>query len=210
MEVKVICDCNPQKSSLAVTQTNPAQVPENNPISVSKLEPQRLKVVLWPLPTNVYQIPGAVPKFTPLHMPTASAAAPTVVPVMVWAQLMVTAPEQGSLTGGQLVHCTVVVRQVLCVPQVLLVDQCAYTVPVKVLAKLSGVCPNARTGPPGVPDLTVIQSVATLLVNRSVCPFTAPFIVEYSPANEQVEMVTIELLAGMVAVPKAEAKLHWL
>ena len=35
-------------------------------------------------------------------------------------------------------------------------------------------------------------------------------IVEYSPANEQVEMVTIELLAGIVAVPNAEVKRHWL
>jgi hypothetical protein len=68
----------------------------------------------------------------------------------------------------QLVHCTVVVRQLFCVPQAALVAQCAYMVPVKVLANTSGVVPKASTGPPGVPERIVIKSVATLLVNRSV------------------------------------------
>jgi hypothetical protein len=34
--------------------------------------------------------------------------------------------------------------------------------------------------------------------------------VEYSPANEQVEMVTRAPDALIVAVPKAEVKEHWL
>jgi hypothetical protein len=34
--------------------------------------------------------------------------------------------------------------------------------------------------------------------------------VEYSPAKEQVEIVTIPPPGLIVAVPKAEAKLHWL
>jgi hypothetical protein len=34
--------------------------------------------------------------------------------------------------------------------------------------------------------------------------------VEYSPAKEQVEMVTTPPAGSIVAVPKAEAKVHWL
>ena len=47
-------------------------------------------------------------------------------------------------------------------------------------------------------------------VNLKVWPFIAPVIVEYSPANEQPEIVTIELLAGIAADPKALPKAHWL
>jgi hypothetical protein len=52
--------------------------------------------------------------------------------------------------------------------------------------------------------------VATLLVNRKVCPFTAPLIVEYSPAKEQVEIVTVVPDALIVADPKLEVLVHWL
>lgn len=110
--------------------------------------------------------------------------------------------------AGQLVHCTVVVRQVDCVPQVLLVLQCAKSCPVKVFTNDSGVCPKATTGPDEEPERIVIQSVATLLVNCSVWPFTAPLMVENSPANEQVEIVTTAFDAGIVAVPKALPKRH--
>ena len=70
--------------------------------------------------------------------------------------------------GTQLVHCTVVVRQVVWVPQAALVLQCANNVPVNVLAKTNGVCPKATTGPLNVPVCIVIKSVATLLVKRRV------------------------------------------
>ena len=81
-EVKETCDCNPQKSSLPVTQTNAAQVPLKTPILVSYAEPQRLKVTIVPSPTNVYQTPGAVFKVV-TQVGTASKVAPTVVPVIV-------------------------------------------------------------------------------------------------------------------------------
>lgn len=115
------------------------------------------------------------------------------------------APVQRSLAGGgggtQLVHCTVVVRQLFCVPQAALVFQCAYRVPVNVLANTSGVRPDATTGPLDEPERIVIKSVATLLVKRRVCPFTAPLITENSPANEQVEMVVAVPLVLMAIVP---------
>jgi hypothetical protein len=41
-------------------------------------------------------------------------------------------------------------------------------------------------------------------VKRSVCPETAPEIVEYSPAYEQVEIVTNEPAVLIVADPKDE------
>ena len=48
----------------------------------------------------------------------------------------------------------------------------------------------------------VIRSVATLLVNVSDWSAAAPAIVEYSPANEQVEIVTRAPVGLMVAAPK--------
>jgi hypothetical protein len=101
------------------------------------------------------------------------------------------------------VHCTVVVRQVDWDPQPG-VFQCAYTVPVKVFTNTSGVVPDARTGPLGVPECIVIKSVPTLLVNLRVCPFTAPLIVEYSPAKEQVEIVTDAPTGLIVAEPNED------
>lgn len=60
---------------------------------------------------------------------TASEVAAAVVLAMVWPQLIFIAPAQRSFTGGgggtQLVHCTVVVRQVAWLPQAALVFQCA-------------------------------------------------------------------------------------
>ena len=75
--------------------------------------------------------------------------------------------------------------------------------PVKVLTKVSGVGPKATTGPLDVPERMVIQSVAPE-VNFRVCPETAPEIVEYSPAKEQVEMVTTAPAVLMVALPNGE------
>ena len=72
------------------------------------------------------------------------------------------------------------------------------------LAKLSGVVPKASTGPPELPERTVIKSVATLLVNFRVFPATAPVIVEYSPANEQVEIVDTAPAGSIAADPKDE------
>jgi len=97
--VKVTWDCNPQKSSLPVTQTRAPQVPLNTPILVSYPEPQRLKVFETPFPMKVYHRPGAVFKLV-TQVATASADAPTVVPVMVCPQLIVMAPAQASLGGG--------------------------------------------------------------------------------------------------------------
>jgi hypothetical protein len=61
--------------------------------------------------------------------------------------------------------------------------------------------PEATTGPPEEPERIVMKSEETLLAKRSVCPFTAPFIVEYSPAKEQVEIVTDAPVGLMVAEP---------
>ena len=47
-------------------------------------------------------------------------------------------------------------------------------------------------------------SVGALLVNFSVCPATAPLIVEYSPANEHVDIVTTAPMASIVADPKED------
>lgn len=211
-EVKVTCDCTPQKSSLPVTQVSAAQVPLKTPSLVSYPEPQRLKVMLLPLPTRLYHTPGAVLRAVIQVGVAASVVAALVEAAMVWLQLMEMAPVQRSLAGGgggtQLVHCTVVVRQVFWVPQAAFVFQCAKSVPVKVLANVSGVVPNATTAPPEVPERMVIKSVATLLVNRRVWPFTALLMVEYSPAKEQVEMVTSEPLVLMVALPKAVVFVH--
>ena len=54
----------------------------------------------------------------------------------------------------------------------------------------------------------VIQSVATLLANRSVWPARAPLIVEYSPANEQAEIVTILPVLLIAALPEALVSVH--
>lgn len=81
-------------------------------------------------------------------------------------------------------------------------------VPVNVLANTSGVTPDAITGPFEVPECIVIKSVAILLVKRRVCPLTAPLIVEYSPPNEQVEIVTAVPAVLIVAVPKAVVLVH--
>ena len=80
--------------------------------------------------------------------------------------------------------------------------------PVYVFANTSGVVPDATTGPLEVPERTVIKSVATLLVNLNVWPFTAPLMVEYSPANEQVEIVTSAPIGLIVAVPNEEVLVH--
>ena len=80
--VRVTCDCSPQKSSFPVTQVNAAQEPLNTPSLVSKPDPQRLKVVIDPSPTNVYQTPGAVFKEV-TQVGTLSSVAPTVVPFIV-------------------------------------------------------------------------------------------------------------------------------
>lgn len=140
--LNVTDDCSPQKSSLPVTQTKPAQVPENTPIFESYVVPvQVLKVLGAPLPTKVYHIPGAVLRVV-THVGTASVVAPTVVPDTDPPHGSGRAPLQRSLGidgGGQLVHCTVVVRQLDCVPHELLVLQCAKRVPVNVLANVRGV-----------------------------------------------------------------------
>jgi hypothetical protein len=79
----------------------------NTPILESKDVPvHRFKVVDVPLPTNVYQTPGAVFKVV-TQVGTASTAAPTVVPVTDPAQAIGRAPVQRSLDGAgtlQLVH----------------------------------------------------------------------------------------------------------
>ena len=84
---------------MPITQVNPAQVPLNTPILVSKAEPQRLKVIILPSPANEYQTPGAVPKAV-VQVPTASEVADEVLPVMVWPQAILIAPEQRSFTTG--------------------------------------------------------------------------------------------------------------
>jgi len=81
-------------------------------------------------------------------------------------------------------------------------------VPVYVFANTSGVVPDATTGPLEVPERTVIKSVAILLVKLNVWPLTAPLIVEYSPANEHVEIVTIVPDGLIVAVPNEEVFVH--
>lgn len=73
-------------------------------------------------------------------------------------------------------------------------------VPVNVLENTSGVVPDASTGPLKEPDRMVMKSVATELVNRNVCPFTAPDNTEYSPAKLQEEMVTADPLEGIATV----------
>ena len=45
-------------------------------------------------------------------------------------------------------------------------------------------------------------------LNVNVVPETAPEMVEYSPANEQVEIVVVVLLVGMVAEPKELANVQ--
>ena len=74
--------------------------------------------------------------------------------------------------------------------------------------KVSGVVPNASTGPDDVPECIVIKSVTTLLVNLRVIPETAPEMVEYSPAYEQVEMVTTAPAVLMVAEPYEVVFVH--
>ena len=78
----------------------------------------------------------------------------------------------------------------------------------KVFAKTNGVRPEATTGPLELPERMVMKSVATLLVKRNVCPFTAPLMVEYSPAKEQVETVTVVPDGLMVADPKELVLVH--
>jgi len=144
------------------------------------------------------------------HPVTASAVAAAVLPVSVCPQLIVKAPVHKSLAGGgsvQLVHCTVVVRHEDWDPQPG-VFQCANKVPVYVFANTNGVVPDATTGPLEVPERTVIKSVAILLVNLKVWPFTAPLMVEYSPAKEQVEIVTSAPTGLIVAVPNAVVFVH--
>jgi len=145
------------------------------------------------------------------HEPGLQTPAPVVVAVTPVAQANTGIDKQGSgPPPPQLVHWTVVVRQAKSVPQPALLLQCGYTVPVKVVANVSGVCPKANTAPPGVPERTVIQSVPTLDVNLSVWPATAPVTVAYSPPKLQVEMVTTAPVGLMAPLPKEDAKLHWL
>jgi hypothetical protein len=137
----------------------------------------------------------------------------TEAKLVVWLTPQVAVPmfKQGSAGGctdGQEKHCTVVVRPTLWVPQVALVFQWAYSVPVKVLLNVSGVWPNATTGPLGEPERMVMKSVDTLDVNRRVVPATAPLIVEYSPAQDTEEMVTTVFSVGMVAEPKEDELVH--
>jgi hypothetical protein len=46
--------------------------------------------------------------------------------------------------------------------------------------------------------------VATLEVKRSVCPLAAPVIVEYSPAYEQLDIVTAAPFGSIAAEPYDE------
>lgn len=170
-------------------------------------------MVELPSPTKVYHTPGAEFKEV-TQVATASAVAVVVDALIVCPHAIGNAPVQRSLAGGgggaQLVHCTVVVRQVLCVPQAALVAQCAKMFPVNVFANTRGVTPDAITGPFEVPECIVIKSVATLLVKLRVCPFTAPEIAENSPAKEQVEIVTTvpDVFIGTVADGNWEPNVH--
>ena len=56
-------------------------------------------MVIEPSPGNEYQTPGAVPNAV-IQVPTGSAEADDVLPVMVCPQLILMAPEQRSLTSG--------------------------------------------------------------------------------------------------------------
>ena len=100
----------------------------------------------------MYHTPGAVFKVV-TQVPTASIVAPTVVPVTDPAQAIGRAPVQRSLTvSKQLVHCTVVVRQVACVPQADLYPN-VHKRSCKSISKVNGVVPKATIGPDGVPGV---------------------------------------------------------
>jgi hypothetical protein len=80
-------------------------------------------------------------------------------------------------------------------------------VPVNVFAKVRGEFPDAIIGPAGVPEC-IVMNPPPENVNCKVVPDTAPEIVEYSPAKEQVEIVVNTLLVGIVAEPNDEAKVQ--
>jgi hypothetical protein len=115
----------------------------NTPTLVSYEDPQRLKVVVRPSPTNVYQTPGAVFRDVP-QVPTASRVAPAVVPVTVCAQLIVSAPVQRSLTGGA-VQVLVNVKAPALVPKP--VTRILYCVPTTV-GKLTWDCSPQKSSLP--------------------------------------------------------------
>ena len=94
------CDCSPQKSSLPVTQTRAAQEPVNTPILVSYPEPHKLKVIVCPVPTNVYQTPFAEFNVVIQVGVAASTVAAAVLPVTVLPQVIGRAPVHRSLIGG--------------------------------------------------------------------------------------------------------------
>jgi hypothetical protein len=108
-----------------------------------------------------YHTPGVVIVVPQKEEPAASVVAFTVFTVVVEPQFKSVAPPQRSLAtegggGVQLIHCTVVVRQVDCVPHELAVFQCAYNVPLKVFVNCNGEAPCATTGPFEDPLLIVM------------------------------------------------------
>jgi hypothetical protein len=183
------------------------------------LKNQSTKPPVPPVTFNVYApVNGAVKVYTfsapgvlkPQEEGFQLAPEPDNVTVWFTPQVAVpnNATEQGSGSATvQLVHCTVVVRQVLCVthPGRL---QCAKSVPVKVFAKVNGITPKPITGPFDDPVWIVTSSPAMLEVNFNVWPATAPEIVENSPANEQVESVTAVPVVLIVPLPNELVNVH--
>ena len=99
VEAQVTSDDVLQKSSLFTTQVNAPQLPVYISILVSYPEPQRLAVILLPVPTILYQTSGAM--LRPLQLVAGpSMVAVAVLPLTEPPQLISVAFAQLSFAGA--------------------------------------------------------------------------------------------------------------